>query len=224
MTLLEGSMWASMFDFGVSPAEKIIRTILVYAGILLIVRLFGKRLMAQMNSLDLVVVLLISNVVQNSIIGDDNSISGGLLGAVVLVVFNWALDRAEHRFPRFRHLVEGRPTTLVEDGRVHSDRLVALGITPHELSLALRTQGADDVAEVKRARLEPGGEIMVDLARDAQTADYGDLVREVEALRRHLDARLDALGAPAAGVAGASAATHARLPLASDAGERGQHD
>ena len=89
-------------------AEKVIRTVAVYLGILIVIRVAGKRLMGQMNSQDLVVVLLLSNVVQNAIIGEDNSLIGGLLGAVVLVVVNAGLDRWTLRSPR-PHLAARRP-------------------------------------------------------------------------------------------------------------------
>ncbi len=92
-------MWHDLAVMDMSVWEKIARTILVYAGIALIIRLFGKRLMAQMNSMDLVVVLLLSNVVQNAIIGNDNTVAGGLLGAIVLVLTNVVVDWAMHRSP-----------------------------------------------------------------------------------------------------------------------------
>ena len=97
-------------------AEKVIRTIAVYLGILIVIRVAGKRLMGQMNSQDLVVVLLLSNVVQNAIIGEDNSLVGGLLGAVVLVVVNAGLDHWTLRSPRLAWLLDGRPTEVVKDG------------------------------------------------------------------------------------------------------------
>ena len=94
-------------------AEKVIRTVAIYLGILLVIRVAGKRLMAQMNSQDLVVVLLLSNVVQNAIIGEDNSLVGGLLGAAVLVIVNAALDHWALRSPRVAWLLDGRPTVVV---------------------------------------------------------------------------------------------------------------
>ena len=97
-------------------AEKVIRTVAVYLGILIVIRVAGKRLMGQMNSQDLVVVLLLSNVVQNAIIGEDNSLIGGLIGAVVLVLVNAGLDRLTLRSPRLAWLLDGRPTEVVTDG------------------------------------------------------------------------------------------------------------
>ncbi|MDO4243748.1 MAG: hypothetical protein Q4C85_08345 [Actinomyces sp.] len=95
-------MWSDLFVMTVPVADKVLRTVVVYLAIAVLLRVAGKRLMAQMNSLDLVVVLLLSNVVQNAIIGPDNSLLGGLLGAVVLIVVNVAADRWAQRLPRVR--------------------------------------------------------------------------------------------------------------------------
>lgn len=120
---ISNDLWA----FQIPPLEKVLRTVLVYLAILVIVRVAGKRLLAQMNSLDLVVVLLLSNVVQNAIIGDDNSLVGGVLGAVVLVTANAGLERIAQVFPAFRRVVEGRPTPVVRDGEVIDGALIAWG-------------------------------------------------------------------------------------------------
>lgn len=174
---------------GNPPAEKVIRTVLVYLGIAVIIRVAGKRLMAQMNTLDLVVVLLLSNVVQNAIIGDDNSLSGGMLGAVVLVAVNAVLERVAGRYPWLDRIVEGSPTDIVVDGRTGNAALRRLGMNHYELHSALRHQGADAVHEVKRASLAPGGTIAVDLNPDDQNASQGDLRRAVEELKSYIDAR-----------------------------------
>lgn len=180
---------SDLFGMGIPPAEKVIRTVLVYLGIAVIIRVAGKRLMAQMNTLDLVVVLLLSNVVQNAIIGDDNSLSGGMLGAVVLVAVNAILERISGRYKWLDKLVEGRPTDVVVDGRTDEAALRRLGMTHYELHSALRHQGADSVHEVKRASLAPGGTIAVDLNPDDQNASQGDLRRAVEELKSYIDAR-----------------------------------
>jgi uncharacterized membrane protein YcaP (DUF421 family) len=170
------------------PAEKVVRTVAVYLGILLVIRVAGKRLMAQMNSQDLVVVLLLSNVVQNAIIGEDNSLLGGLLGAAVLVLVNSGLDHVALRSPRVAWLLDGRPTEVVRDGLVDVRALAHLGMTPEELENAVQTHGANSLSEVQRVALEPGGSITVDLKPDARNATIGDLRRAVDALTARLDA------------------------------------
>jgi uncharacterized membrane protein YcaP (DUF421 family) len=171
------------------PVEKVIRTVVIYLGILLIIRVAGKRLMAQMNSQDLVVVLLLSNVVQNAIIGNDNSLVGGLLGAAVLVVVNAGLDRWSLRSPRVAWLLDGRPTVVVDDGVLDDRALAHVGMSPEELNNAIQTHGADSLSEVQRVALEPGGSITVELRPDARSATIGDLRRAVDALTARLDAQ-----------------------------------
>ncbi|WP_026926796.1 DUF421 domain-containing protein [Granulicoccus phenolivorans] len=187
-------MWHDLAVMDMSVWEKIARTILVYAGIALIIRLFGKRLMAQMNSMDLVVVLLLSNVVQNAIIGNDNTVAGGLLGAIVLVLTNVVVDWAMHRSPRLERLLVGRPTTVITDGRLDERALHRLGITRGELRHALHNQGADTIGEVKQASIEPAGSVVVDLNREDQAVSRGELVAELTALREHLDAAIARAG------------------------------
>lgn len=186
---MESVVSSDLWGMGIPPAEKVIRTVLVYLGIAVIIRVAGKRLMAQMNTLDLVVVLLLSNVVQNAIIGDDNSLSGGMLGAVVLVAVNAVLERVAGRYPWLDRIVEGRPTDIVVDGRTDNAALRRLGMNHYELHSALRHQGADAVHEVKHASLAPGGTIAVDLNPDDQNASQGDLRRAVEELKSYIDAR-----------------------------------
>ncbi|QLQ14651.1 MAG: DUF421 domain-containing protein [Micropruina sp.] len=139
--------------------------------------------MAQMNSLDLVVVLLLSNVVQNAIIGPDNSLLGGLIGAVVLVFVNDLLDRLAQRVGWVRWLLEGRATPLIRDGVVNEDNVSRLGLTDKELLLGLRRLGADSPKEVKLASLEPGGDMMLRLKDGEQSATKDDLARAVAELR-----------------------------------------
>ena len=187
-TLMSRSISNDLWAFQIPPLEKVLRTVLVYLAILVIVRVAGKRLLAQMNSLDLVVVLLLSNVVQNAIIGDDNSLVGGVLGAVVLVAANAGLERIAQVFPAFRRVVEGRPTPVVCDGEVIDGALDRLGMTRGELNWALRHQGADRVSEVETATLDPGGSLTVDLKDEEQALSQGEFRAEMARLHARLDA------------------------------------
>lgn len=203
--LWNGDLWGNLFSLDTTPlVEKVVRTVLVYALILVVVRLAGKRTLAQWNSFDLVVVLLLSNVVQNAVIGPDTSFLGGAVGAVVLVAFNSAMDRLGFLNARTERLLEGSPTTLVRDGRYDETTLRRLGLRRHELARALHLQGADRVEQVEVARLEPGGTFTVRLRAESQSATVEDLRRAVADLQRHLDARLDALDALGAGTPGGS--------------------
>lgn len=164
-------------------ADKVLRTIAVYLIITLLLRVAGKRLMAQMNNLDLVVVLLLSNVVQNAIIGPDNSLLGGVIGAVVLIGANAGLDRVAQRWPRVGDLLDGSSTTLVSDGVVDRAALRRLGITHREFGAALHLQGADEISEVASAVLEPGGQVDVRLKEEERTVNKRELDAAVAELK-----------------------------------------
>ncbi|HEX3649349.1 MAG TPA: YetF domain-containing protein [Pseudonocardiaceae bacterium] len=167
-------MWSDLFTIQVSALDKSLRTVLVYGGLALLLRVAGKRDLAQLNTFDLVVMLLLSNVVQNAIIGPDNSVTGGLLGAAILVGINALWVRVVNRRPRLTAFFEGRPTTLVANGKVVSS-LHRLGLRRADVAVALRKQGAASIGQVERASLEPGGSIVVDLKPEAQDVTVGDL-------------------------------------------------
>src|SRR3978361_380119 len=111
-------MWNEMLTFEIGAPEKILRTVAVYLALAVLLRLGGKRDLAQLNSFDLVVLLLLSNVVQNAIIGNDNSLSGGILGAAVLVAVNGVLVRVLRSREATRRLFEGNPVPIVERGQI----------------------------------------------------------------------------------------------------------
>ena len=187
------TIWQSMFGFEIPATEKILRTLGVYLGLAIIMRLAGKRQLAQLNSFDLIVMLLLSNVVQNAVIGPDNSLTGGLLGAVVLVGFNAILERIVTATQRATIIFEGAPTTLVTDGQILEGQVRRTGLRDPEIVSALRHQGASALRDVRRATLEPGGSITVELTREAETATHGELRQAVLDIQRHLDERLSVL-------------------------------
>jgi uncharacterized membrane protein YcaP (DUF421 family) len=139
--------------------EKILRPIVVYFFLIVGLRLAGKRELAQLNPFDLVVLLTLSNAVQNAIIGDDNSVTGGLIGATTLLVVNYAVVRFLYGHDKLERLVEGAPDVLIENGVIQSDRLRKELITVQELEAAAHRQGLASLDEVDRAVLEAGGGI-----------------------------------------------------------------
>ena len=183
-------LWTDLTSMSISAPEKVLRTVAVYLVLAILIRLAGKRTLAQLNNFDLVVVLLLSNVVQNAVIGPDNSLTGGLLGAAVLMAFNAGYVRLATATAWTRWFFEGSETTLVRDGVMDRRALVRLGLRPAEVTATLRHQGADDLSEVSSATLAPGGAVTVELERADQAASYGELVEEIRSLRAHLDARL----------------------------------
>ena len=132
------SMWHDMFVLGLPILEKILRPILVYLFLIIGLRLSGKRELAQLNPFDLVVLLTLSNTVQNAIIGDDNTVTGGVIGATSLLVINYLVVRFLYDHRKLDQLVEGRADLLIQDGKVIGTRLKRELITKEELAAAAR--------------------------------------------------------------------------------------
>ncbi len=187
-------MWHALFHLDMSVWEKILRTVLVYALIVVLFRFVGKRSLGALDTLDFVVMFLLSNVVQNAIIGDDNTVVGGAVGAVTLVVVDAALDRVVYRWSWARKLLEGTSTVIVDKGKLRQKMLGRLMINRAELDHAIRLQNGNDIGDVWHGTLEPGGQLILSMRSDRQSADHGDII----ALREQLD-RIEALlaGRPA---------------------------
>lgn len=152
-------MMTDMFSMGAPLLEKIARALTVYFFLLIAFRFAGKRLLAQLNPFDLVLILILSNAVQNAIIGNDNSVVGGLVGASALLLVNAAMVRLLFQFPKLEQLVEGRETRLMERGRILDDALKTELMTRVEFTTAAHKQGVDSLTEVTTAAIEPGGAI-----------------------------------------------------------------
>jgi len=170
-----------LFHVDVSILEKIVRTIAVYITVFLLLRFFGKRALAQFTAFDLIVLLLLSNVVQNAIIGPDNSYLGGAIGAFVLLVSNYLLVRYAFTHPRVGRFLRGRATRLVDGGRVDSDSLMRELVTESELDTALRRQGYDGIDGVVEARLEPEGVLVAERKEDPVLARIEQRLAAIEA-------------------------------------------
>jgi uncharacterized membrane protein YcaP (DUF421 family) len=175
-----GLMWNELMHLDISVADKVIRTVAVYLTLAVLIRLAGKRDLAQLNAFDLVVVLLLSNVVQNAIIGPDNTLLGGVIGAVVLVAFNAVLVRLARRSEAVSRLLEGTSTELARDGSWDDQALRHEGVRKADAEAALRRQNANSVDEVEVVTIEPGGAIVTTLRADLQSATHAD-IRRIEA-------------------------------------------
>lgn len=178
-------MWNDLFDLGVSVPDKILRTLAVYVALIVLLRLAGKRDLAQLNSFDLVVVLLLSNVVQNAVIGPDNSLLGGLIGASVLVGANAFNVHVLRPRGTVDSLLEGTTTVLARAGAWVPEALRKEGVRTSDLEGALRRQNAYKIEDVAALKLEPGGTIVVDLKPELENATKEDVAR--------LEAKLDRL-------------------------------
>ena len=141
--------------------EKILRSLIVYLFLLLVFRLLGKRQVGQLTPFDLIVLLMISNVLQNAMIGPDNSVTGGLLGASTILLVNWLISRFAFLSRRFERIVEGDPVLVVHHGKVIESSLRRENFSREELLSTLRSQGVFDVGEVRAAVLETSGKLSV---------------------------------------------------------------
>jgi uncharacterized membrane protein YcaP (DUF421 family) len=148
-----------MFALGLPLAEKILRPIVVYVFLVVALRLAGKRELAQLNPFDLVVLLTLSNTVQNAIIGDDNSVTGGVIGASTLLFVNYLVVKYLYSHARLERFVEGEPDVIIENGVVQNDKLKKELITLAELQTAAHKQGFGTLDEIDRAVIDPGGAI-----------------------------------------------------------------
>jgi len=150
-------------------AAIVLRSAVVYLVLLLSLRLAGKRELGQMATFDLVLLLVISNAVQNAMVGADTSLNGGLLAALTLLGINWVLDRLGMRSPRLRRGLIGTPTLLVQNGVLLQEHLRQEGVLEGEVLQALREHGVDDLSTVKLAVLEVDGTISV-IPADAKSS------------------------------------------------------
>src|ERR1700687_305331 len=156
---LDSKMWTDMFVLTIPFWEKVLRSVAVYIFLIAGLRLAGKRELAQMNPFDLVVLLTLSNTVQNAIIGDDNTVTGGIIGASTLLLVNYLVVRFLYRHEKIDRLVEGESCALIENGKVLEHNLTQEVLTRQELEAAAHKQGFGDLKEVERAVLEPSGTI-----------------------------------------------------------------
>jgi uncharacterized membrane protein YcaP (DUF421 family) len=186
-------MWHAMFVEQIPLAEKVLRTVLVYALIALLFRVAGKRGLANLNTFDFVVIFLLSNVVQNAVIGNDTSLTGGVVGAVTLVAVNAVVTRAVASNARAARLFDGHATTVIREGHVIDRALRHLGLRRSELDHAVRLQNGDDVAQVERGSLEPGGQLVLTLKHSEQGATKADIA-DVAARLGRIEELLGAAG------------------------------
>jgi uncharacterized membrane protein YcaP (DUF421 family) len=157
-------MNVNMFIPEIQVLEKIIRPLIVYFFLLIAFRVAGKRELGQMTPFDLIVLLTISNVLQNAMIGPDNSLTGGLIGGLTLFIANGLIGRLTLLFPSVARLLEGKPTPLIEDGRILTKNLRREVMTRSELERAIRKHELDpdtDLPLIKRALLEQDGTVTI---------------------------------------------------------------
>ena len=192
-------MWNTMFDLQLTLGEKVIRAVVIYLFLVIALRLVGKRELTQLNTLDFVVLLAVSNAVQNGLIGNDNTVTGAVVGATVLFAVDGLLAWLLFRQIRLRQVVEGTGTVLIDNGEVVTDALRKEGLTRGDLLSALQSSGATTFDEVEHATLEPSGKVVFTPKEPSEaTQRYDDLRVRLD----HLTGLVERLGSQ-----GSSAAT-----------------
>jgi uncharacterized membrane protein YcaP (DUF421 family) len=187
------SAWRSMFSFDapdvvVSVGEKLLRTVIVYVLLVVLLRIFGKRELAQLNPFDLVVLLLLSNAVQNAIIGPDNSVTGGIVGALTLLLANYLVVRFLFKHKRLDQILEGSPSVLVEHGELKRDALARELLTESELLTVAHRQGFDSIEEIETCVIEPGGVFFIKgkMPTD-ETRQHAEVMARLDELSRQIE-------------------------------------
>jgi len=150
-------MWAMSIPWW----EFVLRAVVVYAFLIAVLRVSGKRQIGQLAPFDLVLLLVLSNAVQNAMNGGDNSLIGGLLSALTLVALNYLVGLATYRSKKLERIIEGKPEILIHNGKLFTDVMARAQLTHHELDSALRQQGCESVQDVHFAILENNGSITV---------------------------------------------------------------
>jgi uncharacterized membrane protein YcaP (DUF421 family) len=181
-------MWKEIFGPGVPLVEKVLRPALVYGFLVIALRVFGKRELAQLNPFDLVVLLSLSNTVQNAIIGNDNSLTGGLVGALSLLCINYLVVRFLFRHRRLDQIFEGKPSILIRNGRVDRKALSQELLTHSELMTVLHRQGFDRLEEVEECILEPGGTFAIKRKLPtSEKLEHDEVMRNLQELRQKME-------------------------------------
>jgi len=181
------NMWSDMFALGVPVLEKVLRVVIIYLVLIVGLRLAGKRELAQLNPFDLVVLLTISNTVQNAIIGNDNTVTGGIIGVAALLLINYLVVRFVYRNDRIEKLVEGEEDVLIRDGEVNQKALERETISLTELEIAAHKQGFNSLADIDRAILEPGGGFSFSARQPSpEEGRHNELLSRLDALTREV--------------------------------------
>jgi uncharacterized membrane protein YcaP (DUF421 family) len=172
-----------MFHLPLPILEKLARPVIVYLVLVVLLRIFGKRELAQLNPFDLVVLLSLSNTVQNAIIGDDNSVTGGIIGAFGLLAINWLVVRVLFRSPRLTRALEGRSTVLIRDGQLDTRAMDKESLSREEMLQVVHKQGFEGFGQVHRCVLEPNGTFYVE-AYEPSVDDkrHRELMERIDAL------------------------------------------
>lgn len=191
LSFFSPSGWENMLFLDpdqVTWAEKIIRPLIVYGGLIILLRVFGKRELAQLNPLDLIVILLLSNTVQNAIIGNDTSLVGGLAGAVALLGVNSFFAHLKFRSERVETLIEGKPLKVVEHGKLDQKQLTRELLTESDLDIIAHENGLEDRHDIDRLVIDTNGTFLVEGKDEIKDARFKrEVLGKIDQLSKQLN-------------------------------------
>ena len=181
------TIFGNLFILTIPVLEKIIRPIIVYFFLIIGLRLAGKRELGQLNPFDLIVLLTISNTVQNAIIGQDNSVLGGLIGATTLLVINFVVVRIIHKNKTLERFIEGESEFLIKNGVIQYKNLDKESIDLNELETAAQKQGINTLEIIETAKIDPEGNIIF-LPKDLHinTERHAELMEKLNQLEHEI--------------------------------------
>ena len=187
-TFLFGLDLSGMWIPTLSIIEKIIRPLIVYFFLIFILRITGKRELSQINTFDFIVLLMLSNVVQNSIIGNDNSVTGGIIGAISLLGTNYLVEKILYKSRKLDDMVEGESEYLIRNGKLNKKNLDKELISRKDLLMAAHKQGISSFDEVEKAEIDPnGGIIFIKKILKQENTDYTEIIRRLDKLTYEIE-------------------------------------
>jgi uncharacterized membrane protein YcaP (DUF421 family) len=187
----EGSAWSNMFTLDETAfwIEKILRPIIVYVALIVLLRVFGKRELGQLNPFDLVVILSLSNTVQNAIIGQDNSLVGGIGGACALLGINYLVAIFKYNNKSVEQIIEGKPRTIIEKSKIDKKALRRELLTEEDLDTIAHREGLDSAKNIEKCVIDPNGGFLVEgNTRTSEENFRKEVLKKLEDLTQQLQA------------------------------------
>ena len=185
----EGSAWTNMFTLDETAfwIEKILRPMIVYAALIVLLRVFGKRELGQLNPFDLVVILSLSNTVQNAIIGQDNSLVGGIVGAFFLLGINYAVALLKFKNKKIERIIEGTSRTIIENSKINRKAVKSELLTEEDLNTLAHREGLDGMKDIEKCILDPNGSYLVEgNTRTSEENFRKEVLKKLEYLTQQL--------------------------------------
>ena len=186
---LEGTAWSHMFTLDETAfwIEKILRPMIVYAALILLLRVFGKRELGQLNPFDLVVILSLSNTVQNAIIGEDNSLVGGIVGACSLLGINYLMAILKYNSKTIENIIEGKSRTIIENSVIDYQAVRRELLTDEDLDTIAHRESLDSAKDIEKCVIDSNGSFLVEGNTPTSDENFrSEVLKKLEELTNQL--------------------------------------